>query len=378
MMKNANLVFFILSSALLLVTIIYFLLYFRLDKKEILDDIYTNAKKLSKGPISKLLNGSGIDNIPDLEIQTTNVELSKANHCANGAVYLGDIVASDYDCIQTCVNKDAKVINVHNNDSIIYNSVYLKKGAYCHLGSRPECNMKMAIAIMTINSIVCKSRFPRLVGGTYGSTIVACNNQHIQDPHNILWDNRRQQRFDPYLTDIVSEEELLEGSNEFRFVCHFDGLDDKHNKYEEHPFDRFHPIKNYCKSLIYSAHDDIKMKFVNNNTTYECDCGNPEITRARLLYADDKKSQCSNSQFKIEKGKKDLLHATIPYKCFNENSVIHDAGMYLPCSNFESENQIDETKLTFSEKTMDAVEFFDYENLPNPSLNVLQRVIENP
>jgi hypothetical protein len=47
------------------------------------------GRKLSDGPLSILLNGSGINNIPRLNIITSNVLVATTNRCGNGPVFIG-------------------------------------------------------------------------------------------------------------------------------------------------------------------------------------------------------------------------------------------------------------------------------------------------
>lgn len=327
------------------------MLYYKFDDTRIRADVDKLAKKLQSNPIQALINGSGINNIPNLNITTTNPQIAKANDCGNGPVYIGSH-GSDHDCVRICSNSSASVINVSDGDTFIYNSSTLQPGAHCILGERPMCNMKTTYAMMTVNSVVCRSKYPQLVGGPVGTTIIACNDRKINDPQNYLWDYATNSRFSPLTTEFQSADELLPDGS-YRFRCKFQGVDNQNNQYIENPLNRFHPFENYCAALIYSAHPDVKTKIDLENGTFECDCGEYEQTRVRHIDLNDKTSQCSSKSIAIVKdvNDKEILH--LPYKCFTLFSTIDDVGRYLPCPNDQftvQGSKIAELQIPFSRK----------------------------
>ena len=91
----------------LLVTILY---YYRFDKN-IGPTVDRMAIKLYERDATRaLLNGSGINNIPTLNLVTTNPEVVKANNCGKGPVFIG-ATGKDSDCIRTCAN-DLSLIHI--------------------------------------------------------------------------------------------------------------------------------------------------------------------------------------------------------------------------------------------------------------------------
>ncbi|ACH96147.1 pif-2 [Oryctes rhinoceros nudivirus] len=328
---NINLIglLFTVILCILVLYAMYILLYYSFDK-----NIKTRneelASKLADDKLQALLNGSGINNIPNLNIITTNASVSKANACGKGPVNIGNS-GTTQDCIRTCANSSASVINVADGETYIYESAILQPGANCILGPRPQCNMKTSYAMMTINSVICRSRFPDIVGGTLGTNVVACNNKHITDPQNYLWDYKYNKKFDPLTTDIINSDEILPDGT-YRFRCQFKGYDIRQNQYIQHPNDRFQPFRNYCASEIYAAHPNIKTVF-NADGTYECDCGDFQETRTQNIIPGDKTSICSNvvQSETVDVNQRSILN--VPYKCFTMFSSIEDVGKYLPCPN---------------------------------------------
>ncbi|KAJ8670190.1 hypothetical protein QAD02_001449 [Eretmocerus hayati] len=282
--------------------------------------------------IGKLLNGSAIDNIPALKILTNNESVATANRCSETPIRVGD-KADDHDCISVCANLNAKSINVGDGDEYIVNDTQLKRGGYCKLGRRPNCNMTTTRAFMTLNSIVCKSKFPRVFGGETGDTVLACNNTKINDPNNALWDNK--------LGRVVTSDNVEPNFDEnesyfgvYRYVCRINGTDDNNNRYVQHPFERLQPIRNYCAGALNSAHPEVTTVFDESGRNYRCDCGNPKRTRVTNMYKNDPTTMCidqdkaASSREHDSRGKK-LLR--IPYNCFTIKSKVTSVARMLPC-----------------------------------------------
>lgn len=329
------------------------------------------AKKLQNNKINALLNGSGINNIPNLNIISTNAQVTTANDCQNGPVYIGEQGTRD-DCIQTCVNSSANVLNVREGDTYAYDSHILQKGAYCIIGPRPQCNMRTTIALMTINSIICRSKFPNIIGGDLGTEIVACNNRIISDPQNILWDYGKNEKFSPYTTTITdADEKLPDGS--YRFACKYNGTDSASNNYIPNPLDRFHPMINYCAGLVRAADSSVQTVFDMNDQTFHCDCGDFEQTRVQNIDPNNKASQCSNLIVEdrvVTKSKRELI---VPYKCFNLFSPLSDVGRYLPCPNdlFTRDGaQMATVTIPFTLNPSEVIEHPKYADMNNANVSV--------
>lgn len=124
------------------------------------------------------------------------------------------------------------------------------------------------------------------------------------------------------------EDEKLSDGN-YRFRCKFNGMDDMHNMYIEHPTERLHPIRNFCSHLLYNAHPSIKPIVTENK--YEFDCGNYYVTRVDHLNPEDKSSPCSDEQFETKADGAKITRSML-YRCYNINSPISDVSKYMPCS----------------------------------------------
>lgn len=322
---------YIVILCILVVYSIYLFLYYSFDKglKKRNEKL---AHELANNKLESLINGSGINNIPNLNIVSNNPGILKAASCAEGPVHVGD-QATDQDCIRTCANSTASAINVNEGETYIYRHAQLKPGAHCVLGPRPQCNMRTTYAFMTLNSVVCHPKFPEVVGGPLGNKVVACNNDEINDPQNYLWDYRENVRFNPTLHQINDVDERLSSTGDFRYRCRFNGFDETRNKYIQHPNNRFHPFRNYCASQVFAAHPSVKPKYIESTGLYECDCGPIEETRIANIDPTKKSSICSNLQKTYTNDTKNRITLTLPYRCFTLFSPFTDVGRYLPCPN---------------------------------------------
>lgn len=331
----------------MLMLVILALFYYKFDYITLLDDYLEMYRKLSSGPLQSLLNGSGVNNIPGLKIHTNNSVLATANDCATKPIRLATLNESEpsqLDCIQTCLSSTAQIFRISPNDWVAHNTTVLEPGYYCSIGPRPECNPNTTNTILTINSVHCHSKFPKMFGGDQGNRIVACNDATINDPKNILWDYKYNQPVSPWQTTMIStsgtdaQDERLE-SGEYRFRCIYDGVDSMSNRYIPHPADRFHPVINYCASLIRNAHPNVQTKFLNNGSgEYICDCGKKSETGVELIAPDNPQSQCAPVTESITDDVKARKIVTVPYKCFNINSSIDDVLRLPPCADFANGN----------------------------------------
>lgn len=325
MFSSVHLLFII--CILILIFSIYIFNFRIVDGKKIVDDtrklernLYTNDELLS------LVNGSTINNISNINIKSTNPNVTVANDCSKGLKRIGDY-GTDDDCVRFCLNSEAKTVQVNDNDETYFYNKLLTPGVYCQLGPRPQCNTKTTVAIITLNSVVCRSKFPKIFSGKLGNRIIACNNKNIYDPQNILWDYKIDELVNPLTTTMTNEDELLP-NGEYRFRCKFNGMDGNKNLYQENPLDRFHPIRNWCSQYIFAAHPNVKLRF-EKDATFTCDCGDYNVTRVRNIDNDPKKP-CSDKITSLTKTG-DRYKLKIPYNCFTLYSAAEDIGRLPPC-----------------------------------------------
>lgn len=306
-------------------------MHYKLDKKTISED-EALADKFGNSKMNALLNGSGINNIPNLNIITTNSDIELANKCGDGPLKVDYTSINDSQCQKICLTSNASALMVNEGENIAYNNAELSAGAYCLLGDKPECDLQTTYAVMTLNSVVCYPKYPELFGGTDGRKIVACNDSSIYDSKNYLYDGLTQSRVyntsGIIMTSDGADEKLPDGT--YRFTCKFEGEDPRGNRYLQHPLNRFHPIKNRCAELIYRSHPDVKSVFEEDGTI-TCDCGDIKETRVSNINPNDKTSQCSSIQSTSKVLNKSKLQVTIPYPCFTLYSPISHIGTMLPC-----------------------------------------------
>lgn len=329
-------IYFTIFIIVIFVVFIWCVLGSSFNKTKIIEAYNTFLEKLNAKNLLNYIQGNSINNIPALKLLTTNDQLAQANNCQNEAVKLKFTQnPSDATCIKICLNDDAKLLNVTNSAEVIFNNSKLDVGDYCIVGERPNCNMNASIALITLNSVVCHPKYPNLFGGNENRELLACNNLDINDPNNVLWDYYYNEAVDPLLVDINDEDELLSDGS-FRFRCKFNGLDIQSNKYVENPSNRFHPMRNYCTSLLFSAHPDVQIKILDDD--YMCECGDKEITRVENLIPDDKHSLCSPYTYSKVQTSENFKY-TLPYPCYNINSPVTDFTNKLPCPPAEFVNQ---------------------------------------
>lgn len=328
---NITFVIYTILLCIIIVYVIYLLLYGTFDYEKYAAENDKLAEKLSNNKMQALINGSGINNIPSININTTNPTIKTANDCGKGPVFIGTNGTND-DCIRICINSNASVINVAEHEEYIYDSSGLQVGAHCILGPRPLCNMLTSYAMLTVNSVVCHTKYPEIVGGEYGTQVVACTNNLIQDPQNYLWDYKSNTKYDVYVNTLTDVDEVMSDGN-YRFRCKFNGTDVRENLYIEHPDNRFHPFRNYCASEVFAAHPDVRTVIDRETQSYVCDCGDYEITRVRNIDPNDPTSICSNLTLDVKIDVRNRKLLTVPYKCFTLFSPVSDVGIYLPCPN---------------------------------------------
>lgn len=320
---------FVVINFLIVALLVYVLLHYRFDGNTERSADEMAMRLYENDGTRALVNGSGVNNIPNLRIVSTNAEVVRANGCGSGPVYIG-VTGEDSDCVRTCVNDTAKAVHVGDGETLTYQSTVLKPGVHCLLGARPECNMKTTVAMMTVNSITCRTKFPRLFGGKTGGDIVACNNSMINNPQNVLWDYAENRRVDPWRSVVTDEDERLSDGS-YRYRCKYSGLNERENPYIPHPYDRFHPITNYCADLVYRAHPDVRTVFSDDRNSYTCRCGDPSVTRVRNLVPDDPASQCSDVVYDVVRDVKERKRITVPYRCVTVHSPLAEVGRYPVC-----------------------------------------------
>lgn len=314
-MKNSKIAFYTIISIVILISIIYIMLYLDYDFKSLYSYLNNLNATIANSDLSNLVNNNSIGNLPAINITTNNTDVERLQICSQGPIYMGERV-DDSACKKLC-GSSGTVLLVNSGDEVFSNGQKLDTGAWCTV-VRPNCNLNTTYAVATVNSVACRSKFPRIFGGPTGDQIIACNNGLTFNVDNILWDYLTNSRVTPQTRLVQEDERLKDGS--FRFRCKF-AEDVFGNEFVPHPIDRFHPIRNYCTKQIYRASRSIRL-----TDTFDCDCGDFRDTRVKNKIVGDLSSPCSNCFYENDKS----IHK-VPYDCIKPTSLYYDTYINVPC-----------------------------------------------
>jgi hypothetical protein len=311
----------LLLHTIVTILVIFTIIFVMLSLNYNLDDFFlylrTTNLQLKNENLNDLINGNGIQNLPSVNINTTDLTVNRLQSCRDGPVLMGQ-TASEFSCRQMC-GASASLVHVDDSREIFSNGERLQNGMWCMLNP-PNCNLNTTFAVSTVNSVACRSRHPRIFGGELGNNIVACNNQQYFNSDNIIWDNLSNMRVSQY-TQIQDADELLPNGT-FRFNCQF-GDDDFGNRFMPHTIDRLHPMRDYCSSTIFKGSRQIQ-QMLNG----ACDCGAYQDTRVRNKRVDDEFSTCT-SCYHTRNTNTEI--SRVSYECFTLNSPYHMVGDRVPC-----------------------------------------------
>lgn len=277
----------------------------------------TMNMNLKNEKLRNLLNGNGIQNLPAINIITTNPDINRLQSCRDGPIYMGRD-GTEFSCRQMC-GTNGTTFYVSERDEIFSNGQKLRPGMYCGLVP-PNCNLNTTYAVATANSVACRSKFPRMFGGPEGNQIIGCNNSLYSNPGNVLWDylfNRRLTQFD----ELFDTDELLP-NGEYRFRCKFDD-DEFGNRFIPHPIDRLHPQRNYCTQGILRG-----SRIIQQMPDGTCNCGNYQDTRVRNKLPNDPFSECTSCFTMYHQQDK---YAEGGSGCFTNFSSFGSIATQIPC-----------------------------------------------
>ncbi|UOT91773.1 PIF-2 [Aratus pisonii nudivirus] len=320
----------ILSIIIIIILILYFVML-KVDPKEYFSYLSQLKADVLNDKLMQLNNANTIYNLPNLTFQTN--DLNELAECKNKLKYLGPYstdsnVLSNY--LTLCKNNcggAGELLSIENDKDYVYNGEFVKEGVYCTVEPQP-CNLNTGYVVATVNSTICKSKYPRMFGGISASNIIACNDENHPSTGSLLWDYANNEVVDPNLILMTHEDELLPDGS-FRFRCKYNETQNK-NPYLAHPLDRFHPIVDKCNDTIYAASYSVHAKVTDSG--WECDCGNFNETRVKHLDENNTKSICTScyrefiapDQYKV------------PYICFKENSPFTMPKNYSSCIEYSS------------------------------------------
>ncbi|QLI62369.1 PIF-2 [Dikerogammarus haemobaphes nudivirus] len=318
----------VLSLIIIFIIIFYFSL-FNIDISEYSKYVLNLKSDVYNKPLLELLTGNTLVNLPNVIINTDTEYINNLQKCKNGAIYLGPDNGTDYSylCKSSCGGV-GELMTLGDSDEYYQDGEKLDSGVYCILNP-PKCNMNTSYVVATVNSTICKSKYPNMFGGPTGGEIIACNNEKYPATGSELWDYANNEVVVPTTVVMTHEDERLD-NGDYRFQCKFNetGMG---NPYIPNPMNRFHPLTDKCNSTIYRASYDVHANVTDD--AWNCECGDFSETRVKHLDANNPKSICTSCYFEevITDLTKVLRKAKIPYLCFNQSSVWSDALKMPPC-----------------------------------------------
>lgn len=140
-----------------------------------------------------LQNANTIGNLPDVVLNTTNDNLNNMANCKDKLKHMGsytedkETLKNYSNLCKTSCGGAGELLLIKNNEDYVFNNEFVNPGVYCTVQPHP-CNMNTGYVIASINSVVCRSKYPRLFGGPSASTTVACNDEHYPSTGSVLWD----------------------------------------------------------------------------------------------------------------------------------------------------------------------------------------------
>lgn len=326
--KIGSVYMIVFSIALIFIIIFYFSL-FDIDISQYTRYLLDSNSDLYNKPLMELLMGNTLVNLPNIIINTNDEYINSLQECENKAIYMGVDDGTNY--LDICKNKCGGVgelYTIYDTDEFYQDGEKLIPGVYCILNP-PDCNLKTSYVIATVNSRVCRSKFPNLFGGEAGSIITACNDEKYPATGSVLWDYANNEAVNVNTINMTHEDETLEDGS-FRFRCKYTETANG-NPFIENPISRFHPIDDVCNRTIYRASYDVHA--VVNPTDWYCECGDFSTTRVKHLNESDPKSTCTScyAEVSVTNEKLGYKEAKIPYLCFNQASSWQDGIKQQPC-----------------------------------------------
>ena len=323
--SRLGVLYFLIFSILIVLVVIKFA-SLNIDPQEYFTYLRKTNTNLLNENIAKLLNADTLENLPNITLVSDNTEIEALKKCKDGAIFMGPLVEENSylkQCKKKC-GSNGVIIDINIETEYYSNGLKLTEGSWCILNS-VSCNPKTSYVVATVNSTVCKSKYPNMFGGPSGNNVIACNNEYYPATGSILWDNLKNEPIDPLTINMSHEDETLSDGS-FRFSCQFNE-DINQNKYIAHPLNRFQPIRDPCKNTIHKASPEVKA--VINSTDWFCECGNYMETRVRNIDLGNTKSTCTNCLMKKLDPTTNTI--TIPFTCFTLKSSYKDAKEMLPC-----------------------------------------------
>nr|WOZ57601.1 PIF-2 [Menippe mercenaria nudivirus] len=329
--------YFILGlSIIIIVVLVLYFCVLKINTKEYFSYILKLKTTALNDGLLKLMNANTISNLPEISLAGTNDATDTLITCKNKLTHLGPFTTDELTlkqylgrCKTKCGGAGDLLLVEHDTD-YIYNNKFVSPGVYCTV-EPPFCNTNTGYVVASINSVVCRSKYPRLFGGINATNIVACNDEKYPSTGSELWDYANNEAVNPSTVIMTHENETLPDGS-FRFRCKYNETLNR-NPYMPHPLDRLHPIPDKCNNTIYAA--DYSVKAVVTDTTWYCECGDFGVTRVKHLDESNPKSTCTSCYREI----KDNKYKT-PYLCFKKDAPYTMAKLTDPCIEYSSTHNL--------------------------------------
>lgn len=347
-------IYLLIFSIILCVVIVYFFSLLKINISEYTKYLVNTTTTLLNKDLAQLINANTLSNLPNINISTNNADLNEMISCSDSLKYLGPINTSDENykayrnlCKNTC-GGNGELIIIKEGQEYIFENTFLDPGVYCTINP-PICNMNTGYVVATINSTICKSKYPSMFSGPTASHIIACNNEKYAATGSVLWDYANNEAVDPITVVMTHENETLPDGS-YRFRCKFAETSNG-NPYIPHPLNRFHPLVDACNKTIVRASYDVHANVQENSWT--CECGDYDITRVKHLDPGNLKSTCTSCFHSIVNDNENSS-VKVPYLCFNTNSLYSAPKTMQPCLEFNTNgNNCDSLTLRMHTKYAD-------------------------
>ena len=251
--------------------------------------------------------------------------------CSSGAVQLPAGSATASSCRAAC-GKGAQLRTVDRSHQQYRHGVPLPAGVWCirQPADDVRCNPHTSYAEHTAEmGVMCRSRVPELFNAA-GDRVVACSDATYPNTGGQLIDRLTGRVTHPYGGTVVdnADERLFDGS--YRFHCRH-GADEFDNTYLDHPANRFHPLRDHCRSGTVNAHESVRTVVNATDGTWHCECGDPAVTRVKHIVKGDKHSACSSCVFSVDIDKFGKHNLQAPYACFTAATTLRRVAHMQPC-----------------------------------------------
>lgn len=261
----------VVAVMVLVATVLYWAyLWFPVDQKL---DAYVERQDVGRYEEQVVDLGS----IPKVQIVDGNFE----NFDCDQPKFLG-VEPKDYtsQCFNVC-GGNGSVRLITDDDQIFVDGKQLRPGYWCFKQRLVDCNPKFGRLLASPNGVVCRPKFPNLVGGASANQVVACQHEGYREAGYLIDKLDPDLKFNLRTVKFSSEDERMPDGS-FRFECRYPNIV---QRLIDHPFNRLTPLADPCVAQ-YSAEGD---QFDPANDTCKC---NGRTTKSRCHRCPEVRISC--------------------------------------------------------------------------------------